>query len=285
MTKPKSAATALAVIAFAAAGVLPAFAQLPSLDKQPWFGYFAAFSNAKFRFGVTSHGKIILTPMLGRDKPVGHKMELSIDIAIEELTPGGKTITRKIKPETLASAQPATDKLQKTTITGKVTGDASFEVTIEQQRDVISIGGRLLDPGTLKKNPLRFAIHCEFPDAYYSAKTNARKDAAKAAKAFEKTIDDDRIQLMLTDKKRKKLKLDEKIGPINPEINGPGIAEAEVEISSYKGRKFVLTSAPETPIKLWNAHARPLHQGFSFVWTPDPVKDKEGKARMSIEVK
>ncbi len=274
------------MIAFATSGIQPASAQLPSLDKQPWFGYFAAFSNAKFRFGVTADGKIMLTPLVSRDKAVGHKMELSIDIAIEEIAADGKIITKKIIPESLASAQPATDKLQKTTITGKVTGDASFEVTIEQQRDVISIGGRLLDPGTLNKNPLRFAIHCDFPDPYYNAKKYSKeKNDAKAAKAFEKTIEDDRIELTLTDKKRKKLKMDEKIGTSNPEIDGPGIAEAEVEISTYKGRKFILSSSPETPMKLWNPQPRALHQGFSFVWTPDPAKDKEGKARMSIEVK
>ena len=281
MITPKFIATAWASIAFAASGILISSAQLPSLNEQPWLGYFAAFSNSKYGFGVTSHGKMDITPMISRGKPVSRMLAVNMEIVVEELAPGGKIYTKKIRPETLSSAQPTTDKLQKTTITGKVTGDASFEVTFEQQRDVILIGGRLLDPGTLTKNPLRFSIRCTFPDPYYSAK----KNDPKTAKTFEKTIAADRLQLTLADKKRKKLKFDEQIGDSKPEINDPGIIEAEVEISSYKGRKFILAAAPETPLKIWNNKTRPLHEGFSFVWAPDPAKDPDGKARMSIEVK
>ena len=33
-----------------------AFAQLPTLDKQPWLGYFAAYEGRHFKVGITGHG-------------------------------------------------------------------------------------------------------------------------------------------------------------------------------------------------------------------------------------
>lgn len=282
--KPPLNLSLLASVTLATLGSLPATAQLPSLNEQPWLGHHTAFSSNKFRFGVTSDGKIKLTPMLGKDKPIGIKMEIEIEVLIESTNPNGRSIARKIIPATLASPQAPNADFEKTTITGKVTGDASFELTLEQKRDVISIGGRITDPGKLT-GPLNFSIRCDIPDPYYSAKQRADKDKRKAENAFERTIKGDRISLTLADKSRKKLKLDDKIGNSNPDLDKPGITEAEVEISSYKGRKFIFSTTPETPMKLWNPAQRPLHEGFSILWSPDPAKNPDGKARLSIDVK
>lgn len=280
MTHQRMLTGILATLVFAGSSILPVSAQLPSLDKQPWIGYFAAFSNKRFQFGIAADGKIKLVPIGDKGLPVAHTMEIPIEIAIAETAPDGKTTLKKIKPETLTSKETPTAKLGKVTITGKVTGDASFEVTFEQQRDVISIGGRVLDPGTLK-NPLQFSIRVKFPDLY----SKVEKTGKKEEKIFEKMIAGDRVDLKYTDEKRKKLKIDEKISADSKEINGPGIAEAKIEISSYKGRKFEFSTTSNATLKFWNGLTAPLYEGFFMVWTPDPAKNVDGKARLSFEVK
>jgi hypothetical protein len=271
----------LASLTIVGSGILPVSAQLPSLDKQPWIGYYAAFANKRFRFSVTPDGKMKLTPLDNKGATVGHNMFIPIEITIQEVSPDGKATTKQIKAESLQSAQPATEKIDRVTLTGKVTGDASFEIFIEQQRNVISIGGRLLDPGTLKKNPLNFAINVKFPDSY----PNAEKNGQKGNKTFQKNLEGDRIDIKWTDGKRKKFKIEEKVDETAKEINGPGIASAEIDISAYKGRKIEFVASSNSSMKFWNAEATSLFEGFNIAWTADAAKDPTGKARLSFEVK
>jgi hypothetical protein len=270
----------LASLMISAAGIQFATAQLPSLNEKPWLGYFAAFEGKKFEFGVMSVGKIILTPMGDKGTAVSHALAIPIEIGIEEVLPDGKVTMKQLKAETLSSAESATDQLVKTVIKGKVTGDAAFEATIEQNRGVISMGGRVVDPGTLK-NPLRFAIRVKFPTAY---KYDNPKDK-KEEKAFEKKIEDDRIDMKWTDGTRKKQGFNVALEAASKELNGPGIAAAEIEIAAYKGKKFLFIASENSAMTLWNSKVEPLHEGFTINWRPDAEKDKEGKARLSFEVK
>jgi len=117
-------AAAVATFFLTAAGVPPLAAQLPVLDP-PWLGYFAVFDNSHFQLGITSQGKITLVPIGNKNQPVAKSLMIPIDIIVEEIKPGGKTTIKKLKPQTLVSAQPATAKLTKTVVRGKVAGDAS----------------------------------------------------------------------------------------------------------------------------------------------------------------
>jgi hypothetical protein len=47
----------------------------------------------------------------------------------------------------------------------------------------------------------------------------------------------------------------------------------------------VFTAGTGSAMDLWNAKEQPLHEGFSINWKADPAKDKDGKARLAIEVK
>lgn len=273
--------TILVLLTLSGCGILRVSAQLPTVEKQPWQGYYAAFANKHFQFTVTSDGQIKLTPIGDGGESVAQKMNIPIDITIQEISPDGKVTNKKIKLESLQPAESATNKLVKAGFTGKVTGDASFEVVIEQQRNVISIGGRMLDPGTLKKNPLRFSIHVKFPDPYL----NAIKTGKKEGKAFGKIIDKDRVDLKWADGKRKKAKLDENVEAIAKESNGAGITSAEIDISSYKGKKFEFACSPNALMNFSNDQPAALHEGFTLVWTPDANKDPDGKARLSFQVK
>jgi hypothetical protein len=275
------------------AAIQPADAQLPSLDKAPWLGHFAAFKNKKFQIGITGLGKMTLLPMGDKDAPMGQSLSVPIHFGIEEVLPDGKAALKAIKPETLESAQPANDDFETLVIRGKVTGDASFEVTIEQKRGVISIGGRVVDPGTLTKNPLRFAVRARFPTAYPTRKGNDKKDDKdrkddkdkKVDKVLLKQLKDDRIDLKWTDGKRVKQTFEEEVIASSKEINGPGISAAAIEIGAYKGKKFLFIASENSAMTLSNEKEGPLHLGFTVNWSADATKDTEGKARLSFEVK
>jgi len=255
-------------------------AQLGSLSEPPWIGYFAGHENARYRFGMTALGKFVLTPMVGRNQPISPFLAVDIQVGVLETLPDGKTVMKQIQVESLESQEEPTDNLSKIVVKGKVTGDAAFETTIEQSRGVVSIGGRLVDPGTLK-NPLKFAVRATFPSLY----RHSNPADKRAEKAFLKRVEDDEIVLKWTDGARKKISLHKEMLANTPEFNGPGIAEMEIEAYAYKGKNFIFAATEGSGMTLWNSKAAQLHEGFSINWLADPEKDKEGKARITFHVK
>lgn len=263
-------------------GILPASAELPGLSEKEWLGYFVGFENKKFQFGITSQGKTRIKVIGKKGEPVSQKLTIPVEFLVEEIMPNGKATVLAVLPESLESAQPATAKPQNLAIKGKVKGDASFEVFVNEDRGMISLGGRLVDPGTLTKNPLRFSIRLKFPDAYPYGRAAGDK---KKEKAFEDKIKNDRLQLTWADGKRLKQDTDKAVDAGSKEINGPGITALEVEFSTYDEKKFDLTASPSSLIALSGAQAAPLNEGFTVTWMADPVKDPEAKARLGIEMK
>jgi len=315
MKNPRILKGFLASVLFSAMAIGLAPAQLPALNEPPWLGFNSVFANKRCQFTITSLGKIMLTPLNEKGQPVAHTLAIPVEIIIQEVMPDGKAVWKQINTQSLASAQPATDKLEKVVITGKVTGDAAFETTFEQARGIISIGGRITDPGKLTKNPLTFSIRVKYPNAYpkaniepkkdekkddgkemtkeekkaeRKAKREAEKEAGKKSasdKAAQEKIENDRIELKWTDGTRKKQSFDTEVEAASKDLNGPGIAAASVEISAYQGRKFLFIASPDSSMSLMNEKPAPLFEGFSISWKPDAAKDKDGKARLNIEVK
>lgn len=260
----------------------PAGASLPTLKEKPWLGFYAGFENKKFQFSVDQNAKIKLVILNAKGEPMAKAYEIPIEVGVEDTSTEGKTWLRKFVPESLVATEPPNGKFEKCSIRGKVTGEASFELNLSQDRGVISLGGRITDPGKLAGRPIRFVIRPKFPNAYPYDKPGLDK---KAAKTFEKKIEDDRIDLKWTDGKKTKLTFENEVDAGSKEVNGPGVAEAEVEISTYKDVRFLLTATPDSAMKFSNEKTAPLHKGFDITWQADPAKDKEGKARLSIEVK
>lgn len=272
----------LAVALIAGFSGLPkAEAELPMLDKQPWLGNFAVFANKRFNITVSPNANIEVIPLNEKDEPVGKQLAIIIDAGIEEILPEGKAVMKEIKAETLGSSDAPTEKLEKTTIRGKVTGDAEFELKLEQVRGVIFIGGRILNTGKLTKNPIRFAVRVHFPNAY----PYEDDEAGKTGKAFLKKIKGDSLAVKWTDGKRVKQDFEKTVDVMSKDFNGPGIASAEVEISSYQGKRVIFTAAPNSSMTLHNPQPEPLHKGFTILWQADTAKDTEGKARLAIEVR
>lgn len=264
------------------AGVRQADAELPSLDKQPWFGHFIAHVGNRYQFGMTSRGAITVCVMNLKGDPMKHIYEIPMTFGIEETLPDGKTTLKTIKHETLESAEPASDDFKKAVIRGKVTGDAAFEVTLEQVRGAISIGGRMTDAGTLTKNPVRFIVRTRIPNIYSKEKQETKKEK----KAFEKKVKGDKIEVKWTDGKRSKQTFEEPMDEAAlKELNGPGIAGAEIEMEGYKNRRLLFIATPNSSMTVSQDKPEPLHEGFHLTWVPDAAKDPEGKARLTFQVK
>ena len=263
-------------------GILPLSAELPGLQEKEWLGYFVGFKNKKFQFAITSQGKAAIKVMGKKGEPLAQKLTIPVEFLVEEIRPDGKASVKNLKPETLESAQPATNKPQQIVIRGKVTGDASFEIFINEDHGIIALGGRLLDPGTLTKKPLRFSIRLKFPNAYPDAKATGDKKKAKELKEKSKN---DRLQLSWTDGTRVRQPTDKPVNASSKEINGPGIAAMQVEFSAYDEKKFDFTASPSSTMTLAGGPAAPLHEGFTVIWRADLAKDPGGKARLSFGVK
>ena len=163
----------------------------------------------------------------------------------------------------------------------KSKGDAAFEITIEQKRGTILVGGRVLDPGSLTNSP-RVALRADYIAPYPYAKEDQDEVTGKA---FQKKIKGDNITLKRTDKKVVKLAMNEEVDAKSEAVTGSGIAEATIDICSYDGRKFTFMAAPNSAISLSNKQPQPLRKGFSIHWKPDPAKDPDGKSRLAILVR
>lgn len=270
-----------AAILLGFAGLRNVSAGLPSLNEQPWLGYFKVYENSRCQFTISPHGKATLAPTNAKRKPVGATKEIRIYFGIEEVLPDGNTRLKKLQPDTLESADPASEGFEKTVIRGKVTGGAAFEAAFEQERGTISIGGRVTDPGTLTANPIRFVVRVNLPNIYASVEKEGKEDL----KSFRKRIRGDRIELKRTDGSRYKETLDQPVDANSKEINGPGIADAEIKLSAYDGKKLRFSASTHSSITLHNDQAAPLHEGFSLHWLPDAAKDPQGRSRLSIEVR
>jgi hypothetical protein len=277
-------------------GMPAASAQLPSLDDPPWIGYFAVHSNKRFEIGLSSRGKIVLVPLDGDGKQFSMEYYLDIDIGIEEIMPDGRVIMKQIKTDSLESDQPATLQLEKTTVRGKVTGDARFELNIEQNRGIILIGGRIVDPGGLTQNPLRFVVRTRIPDTYddgrkllaASGKSGDRKkdrETEKDKKAFIRKLKDDTLELNWTDGRRVKWNFAESPDAASSGIQGPGITSATVAMRTYADRRFIFTASPDSSLSVHPKENAPLVAGFSIHWTADPAKAADGTAKLAIEVR
>jgi hypothetical protein len=266
----------------AAVGIVQVRAELPSLSEKDWLGYFVGLDNKNYQFGVSSVGKIQLKAKAKTGVVFGQAQSVDIGIVIEETQADGKVVQRRILPESLESAQPATHKLDHVAIRGKVTGDVEFEVTItEGKAGEILLGGKLLDPSKLK-GPSKFLFVVKFPNAYLNVKKDGDK---KTEKAFEDKIKKDRLQLILVDKKRVKIGTSGTVDADLTQINGVGIAAAQLGLSAYQGKEFEVTAAENSMMKIVPAGAGPLHDGFSLSWSAASAKDPQGQARLAVKVK
>lgn len=275
--------TVAASILCACAGTQSAMAELPSLTEKEWLGRFAVSANSKYSFEIETTGDIKLHLEGSRKKKTPAYAVIKIAPRIEEMMPDGTQAAREIIQSSLESSDPATAELRKTTIRGKVTGDTTFEITIEDRQGTIYMGGKIIQPGPAVKNPMRFTIRTTFPTLYQFETKGDMSDEQR--EKFQKKLEDDKISLKWTDGKKVKQTFESNVDGTSEKVSGPGIASAEVDCADFGGKKIMLTAATNSSFKLSNPNNEPLWNGYTLTWSADPEKDKGNKAQLAIEVR
>lgn len=294
MNRKSRFAIILSSLALASTLLQSAFAQLPSLNDPPWLGYFAAHGGNRYNFAVTAMGEMVLIPV-GTKGPVNNKLGIEIQALILE-TVSGNPSPKRLIPDTLETTDTPTDKFEKSVYRCKVSGGATIEVTMEQSRGMIFIGGRVLDPGTIK-NPASIALSVKIPNLYPHEKAPAKDDDEKSSKAeereaskkekdFLKKIEKDSLTLKWADDKRKKFDLSETLDAITKEGTLTNVVELKLESAAYQGREAQITASPNSTLTIVaGSNPAPLYKGFTLQWTPDTAKDPDGKARLALVVR
>lgn len=254
---------------------LPIQAQLPTLPDKPWIGHFIGHERRDFRFGVKEDGEMVLECFNNKGTAMGFSKAILFDIEIVEAYPDRQSV-KKIIAESLVTTDKASDKPEKVSFKGKVTGDAEFEVFLEFDDDIIKFGGRILTPGSIK-NPLTFRITSRYQNVYsYTAKEKLEDETEK-----------DRIEFITLDKKRDKIGIFEPVDLASEKITGKGLSNVRVELKPLEGKRFEYSIEGPGHISLANPRGLPTAPmlGFSVHWNPDPAKDPDAKARFVLEVK
>lgn len=218
---------------------------------------------------------MILECIDSKGNPMSFKKSLSFTVEVMENFPDRKVL-KKIIPESLTSSDKPSEKMEKATFTGKVTGDAEFKVFVELDGDIVKIGGLITNPGTAK-NPLSLQVNCRFQNLYSYTPDDKLEDASEK----------DRIDFMGLDKKRGKIGTYESVDLASDKVTGKGLSNIRVELKPITDKRF--DYSVEGPGHLSMANPRGLSSspalGFSVLWHADAAKDPEGKGRMVIEVK
>ncbi len=251
-----------------------AFAQLPALVNHDRLGYFVSYERRSFQFGISSVGEITLEIIGSSGKPMGFTRAVKIEPVIMDLS-DPKPYAKKFLADSLTTTQQATDKPEKITFRGKVTGDAEFEITIEFKGDEIMMGGKLVNPGTLK-TPV-FQIDTRFQQPYKST----------AEDKLESATEKDRIAFVRTDKKKDKIGVYEVVDFTDEKKFDKGQTAIAVEFAAYDGKELEFTLEGLGEMKLTNAYATayaPM-KGFRIAWRHDPAKDPEAKGRIRCSIK
>lgn len=281
MKKPLSITGLVTSLLLAASGFDAATAELPSLGVQPWFGYYAVFSNKKIQFTFNTLGEIKILPILEKGPPLGDNFRIPINILLEQVQSNGTATPMTIAQDSWNAKQPATDKLEKAVITGKTKDGVSFELELEQTRGIILIGGHVVDSGTIPKNSIRMSAQFKVPFFYRQEKPLEGKEE----KAFQKKIANDHLELKTVDGKHRKQPFASEADASSKSFNEPAITDVRFEVPSvYAARKLDFTASPNTSFVFSNEKTQ-LWKGFTMTWVQDPLKDPEGKARLAIEAK
>lgn len=249
--------------------MMSAHAQLPGLEDKIWLGYFAGYASRDFLLGVGSNGDIRLQIESPKGKSSGIAASaMSILVGIEEDNPNAKPSVRTIREDTLETTDEPTAKLDKTVIRGKVTGDATFELTIERDRGNFIISNRLIDPGTLTKNPIRPVVVLQMRTLYSAAENG------ELSKAQIKEREKDTLELKWTDGTKKKFSLSDEMDANLEAVNGPGISIAQIEAGGIiRDRKLTLEAPTGVSVlKAGNQTPQMLSRGMRFTAMPAPAK-------------
>lgn len=242
------------------------------MKEKPWLGYFLGYKDKSVRFGISSKGATLFEPLKSDGTAIAVTNPIRMNFDIIETLPDGKTVRKKIDDEAFTSESPASiDPEKPVTILGKATGDATFEITVSEDRGAISITGRITDKGTLT-NPLHLGISIDFLPYKYSGGLHTEKQQ----KTFEEKAKRDEIRLELANREKAKFEFLDTMNPADKAKDG--FTFAEIRTEGYGGLRWELTASPKSIIRFEDKGERPLYNGFSVQWTvnegADPAAEK-----------
>jgi len=257
------------------ASLMAAGGSLPALLEKPWEGYFAAVEERGFHFGIGCDGVGMLAPLNSKGEPAAHSKAIKVQFVVEELVPGGKVVAKQIDGDSLETTDKAQLNPEKLTFRGKVTGGASFEVMAEFDGSKVMLGGRVTNPGELK-NPLRFAIRTQVNEVY--------KDLDLTDRDERKKLKDDEVKLETVAGGRGKVEMAE-VTDVAKICGDKGVRSLRMEMGGYAERRFEFAASEGSAMWIDCASGKPMVDGFTIHWRPDPDKDKEGRARLTMEIR
>ncbi|MEP2774346.1 MAG: hypothetical protein ABJQ29_17095 [Luteolibacter sp.] len=240
------------------------------MKREPWEGHFIGIEERKFQFGFLTNGEAELNPVDSRGNKISKTNPIEIEFKILETAPDGTVVSKQIKEESLTSTTEATkNPSDPVTITGKTTGDASFQITITPGSKTISLTGAVTDPGTLK-NPLTFVISAKFTPYNYQSSTDE-----DSLKAFEKKIKREDLNLELLSGETKSIPFTERLdlGEEFPE----GFKHIQLETHAYGETEFSLQATGTSKIVSDGDRRDYLWNSFTLHWVPDPNATPESQ--------
>jgi len=266
----------LAAASFLFLAAPPVHAELPPLMEKPWLGYFVGLNDRKLQFGITSKGKAILLPLKRDGTPHSRSNPINVNFEILETAPDGKVVGKQVREETLASEQPASENPEvPVKITGKVTGDAAFELTVARERGGFSLSGKITDKGTLT-NPLQFVVTLDFDPHKDGPRQGADDNKKDAIEKFEEKIKRDELRFETVASKRGKIEFMDTLNPAT--LYPDGFTRAELRTGGYGGVTFELEAVGKSKIVFEDKGEQEFWKGFSTRWSVngdgDPAQAK-----------
>ena len=274
------------IAAFTLAGASQSFAELSQMTEKPWEGVFAAFQNRDYQITVSAKGDINVRPVYAQGK-IRDYVFIPVSWGIKLTDKRGARSELRVLPESLESKDTATDKLQKTTVTGKTEGGGSVELTISTDRKSVSFTVKLLDAGTLDAATAKAAIFSRVQNYYQREEDQFKNQPDK----FQALVKDDWLKIQRTDKTKAKFDFIKRVVTASDEVTGPGVVSLETEIKMIKNT-YTFNSGKGASMHLSNDRfirkegagdsGVPLHKGYDITFIPDGAET--GKQGGTIQI-
>lgn len=252
-------------------GILPSAADLPYLEKEPWEDCFAGVEERAFRFKYLANGSALLDPIDRRGETISSNNSIEIEFEILETEADGKVVSKRINPFSLTSESEAGNRhSEPILISGKVTGDAAFEILITPGDKNVSLSGRITDNGSLK-NPLSFVITAKFTPYKYQSASDPDD-----LERFEKKIKREEMELITIGGKEEELAFTESLNP--SEKFPDGLRSLTFETAAYGETEFSFAASGKSKITFGDKGKNYLWRSFTLRWIPEPAEDIASQA-------
>lgn len=233
-------------------------AELPTIEKEPWSGYFMVMKQRKFQLGVMPDGDVLFYPLTKRGEIVSQSNPILFKIEILETKSNGTTTSRKINPASLKSDQaPALNPQQPVTLRGTATGDIAFQVTFTPQRDGFDVSGQITDRSN-RTHPLNLGVKVGLRP-YVKDKTRTLEES----KSFDQRTRRDRFEAVIASGNRKTYKFDENAN--FAEDMPDGAESLSVKSEAYDATEFNVAANGGVKIQFEDKNQL-VSDGVDFRW-------------------